>query len=40
MPRVGFEPTIPEFKRAKTVHVLERVALVIGGKNAYHEDNE
>jgi hypothetical protein len=40
MPRVGFEPTIPVFKRAKTVHVLERVALVIGGKNAYHEDNE
>jgi hypothetical protein len=24
MPRVGFEPTIPMFERAKTVHVLLR----------------
>jgi hypothetical protein len=30
MPRVGFEPTIPAFARAKTVHVLYRVATVIG----------
>jgi hypothetical protein len=24
MPRVGFEPTIPAFERAKTVHALDR----------------
>jgi hypothetical protein len=30
MPRVGFEPTIPVFKRAKTVHTLDRAATVIG----------
>jgi hypothetical protein len=30
MPRVGFEPTIPVFERAKTVHVLDRAATVIG----------
>jgi hypothetical protein len=30
MPRVGFEPTIPVFERAKTVHVLDRAAAVIG----------
>jgi hypothetical protein len=30
MPRVGFEPTIPVFERAKTVHALRRVAPVIG----------
>jgi hypothetical protein len=29
MPRVGFEPTIPAFERAKTVHALERTATVI-----------
>jgi hypothetical protein len=28
--RVGFEPTIPAFERAKTVHALERAATVIG----------
>jgi hypothetical protein len=26
MPRVGFEPTIPAFERAKTFHVLGRAA--------------
>jgi hypothetical protein len=26
MPRVGFEPTIPVFERAKAVHALDRVA--------------
>jgi hypothetical protein len=26
----GFEPTIPAFKRTKTVHVLDRSATVIG----------
>jgi hypothetical protein len=30
MPRVGFEPTIPAFEREKTVHALERAAIVIG----------
>jgi hypothetical protein len=30
MPRVGFETTTPAFKRAKTVHALDRAATVIG----------
>jgi hypothetical protein len=30
MPRVGFEPMIPVFTRAKTVHDLGRAATVIG----------
>jgi hypothetical protein len=30
MPRVGFEPTIPVFELAKTVHALDRAAIVIG----------
>jgi hypothetical protein len=30
MPRVEFEPTIPVFERAKTVHALDRAATVIG----------
>jgi hypothetical protein len=30
MPRVGFEPMIPVFERAKTVHVLDCAAIVIG----------
>jgi hypothetical protein len=30
MPRMGFEPTIPVFERAKTVHALERAATGIG----------
>jgi hypothetical protein len=29
MPWVGFEPTIPAFERAKTLHVLDRAATVI-----------
>jgi hypothetical protein len=32
MPRVGFEPTIPMFVRAKTVHASDRAATVIGLK--------
>jgi hypothetical protein len=28
MPRVGFEPTIPVFELAKTVHALDHVATV------------
>jgi hypothetical protein len=27
MPRVGFEPTIPAFEQAKTVHALDRAAM-------------
>jgi hypothetical protein len=27
---MGFEPTIQEFERVKTVHALDRVATVIG----------
>jgi hypothetical protein len=27
---VEFEPTIPEFKRAKTVHALDRTTTVMG----------
>jgi hypothetical protein len=30
MPRVGFEPTIPVFERAKTVHALDGAATEIG----------
>jgi hypothetical protein len=30
MPRVGFEPTIPASKRAKTVHLLNHPATVAG----------
>jgi hypothetical protein len=30
MPQVGFEPMIPVFKRAKTVHALDRAATMIG----------
>jgi hypothetical protein len=35
MPRVGFEPTIPVFVKAKTVHALERAATVIGNYALY-----
>jgi hypothetical protein len=30
MPRVEFEPTIPAFQRAKSVHALDRASIVIG----------
>jgi hypothetical protein len=30
MPWVGFEPTIPASKQAKTVHALDRSATVTG----------
>jgi hypothetical protein len=30
MRQVGFEPTIPGFERAKTVHALDRAVTVIG----------
>jgi hypothetical protein len=29
MPEVSFEPTIPPFERVKTVHALDRAAIVI-----------
>jgi hypothetical protein len=29
MPRVGFEPTIPAFEQAETVHALDRAVTVI-----------
>jgi hypothetical protein len=29
MPKVGFEPTIPMFERAKTFYAFDRVANVI-----------
>jgi hypothetical protein len=32
MPHVGFEPTIPVFEQAKTVHALDYAATVIGIK--------
>jgi hypothetical protein len=35
MLRVGFEPTIPMFERAKTVHISDRVATVIGRRICY-----
>jgi hypothetical protein len=48
MPRVGFEPTIPVFEQAKTVHVLDRSATWIGfiihlsscNSRAYNLDTE
>jgi hypothetical protein len=36
MPRVGFEPTIPVFDRAKTVHALHSAVIVIGYIIKYH----
>jgi hypothetical protein len=30
MPQVGFQPTIPVFEQAKTVHASDRTATVIG----------
>jgi hypothetical protein len=35
MPCVEFEHTFAAFERAKTVHVLDRAANVIGGDLAY-----
>jgi hypothetical protein len=32
MPRVGLEPTIPVFQRAKTVNALDRAATVISSR--------
>jgi hypothetical protein len=33
MPWVGFEPTIPVFEGAKTVHALDHATIVIGTIN-------
>jgi hypothetical protein len=35
MIQVGFEPTIPVFERAKTVHALDHEATVISNKAVY-----
>jgi hypothetical protein len=35
MPQVRFEPTIPMFERAKTVHALDRAATAIGLPTVY-----
>jgi hypothetical protein len=32
MPRLGFEPTIPVFERAKTFHALDHAATVMADK--------
>jgi hypothetical protein len=39
MPEVGFEPTNPVFERAKTVHALDRVAIIIGSTRFYLIEN-
>jgi hypothetical protein len=36
MPVAGFEPTIPGFERAKTVHNLDRTAAVMGWELKYN----
>jgi hypothetical protein len=41
MPQVGFEPTIPVFEQAKTVHALYRTVTAIGAyqtTNYYNPD--
>jgi hypothetical protein len=37
MPWVGFEPTIPAFERAKTVHALDRERTLLGTKIMSHD---
>jgi hypothetical protein len=39
MPEVGFEPTIPVFEQAKTVHALDRAVTVIGSTTAIPVEN-
>jgi hypothetical protein len=36
--RVGFEPKSPAFERAKTVHALDRAAIVIGFPATYPDE--
>jgi hypothetical protein len=38
MPRVGFEPRIPAFERAKTVRASDLAATVIGTKPLYRKE--
>jgi hypothetical protein len=40
MLRVGFEPTIPVFERAKIAHALDRAANVIGSHPRYISEIE
>jgi hypothetical protein len=41
MPYMGFEPTIPAFELAKTVHALERATTVTGpGKQSANESTD
>jgi hypothetical protein len=40
MPQVGFEPTIPVFERAKTVHALDRAVTVMGTREIYRHKND
>jgi hypothetical protein len=35
MPQAGFEPTIPVYELAKTVHALDSAATVIGTSRYY-----
>jgi hypothetical protein len=39
MPWVGFEPTIPASERAKTVHALDRAAIVTDTSRIYVKKN-
>jgi hypothetical protein len=39
MPLVGFEPRIPVFKRAETVHALECAATMIGSETSFNFKN-
>jgi hypothetical protein len=38
MSRVGYEPTIPGFERAKTVHASDGAATVIGTKHTTNDN--
>jgi hypothetical protein len=38
MPQVEFEPTIPAFERAKTVHALDLAATVISSEEIWGKD--
>jgi hypothetical protein len=37
-PCVGFEPTVPGFEQAETVHALDRAATAIGSNTEQHQD--
>jgi hypothetical protein len=40
IPQVGFEPMNPLFERAKTVHVLDRAATMIGPEGLLVSQND